>query len=266
MSFSRLIVSVPPPAPSRPRPAPLNSPRCSRTTPSCSGTGPCRCGAAPRQASTSPCHSQRRGSVRRRGPTEAGSPSSCPFRQAPPGADLSVVGKGAVTVHDVLVGDVWLCSGESNMEFTLSGRPPFRDENAAAEVAAARFPLIRQFKVARQVAPAAADTVGGDWKACSSRDRRPVHRSRLFLREGAFCAFRRAGRPDRLHLCGVTDRGMDEPGRPRGRSGGYSVRSSIWRTGARGRTRVGPLRAVQRDDSSASARGAQGSPLVPGRE
>jgi sialate O-acetylesterase len=35
------------------------------------------------------------------------------------GSDLVVAGRGTVALHDVVVGDVWLCSGQSNMEFTV---------------------------------------------------------------------------------------------------------------------------------------------------
>src|SRR5476649_2617705 len=54
------------------------------------------------------------------------------------GADLTVTGKNTVVVHDVVVGEVWLCSGQSNMEFTVS-----RARDSAKEIAAANFPLIR---------------------------------------------------------------------------------------------------------------------------
>jgi sialate O-acetylesterase len=47
-----------------------------------------------------------------------------------------------VVFHDVLVGDVWFASGQSNMEFTLAGA-----RNAQAEIAAAHDSMIRQFKV-----------------------------------------------------------------------------------------------------------------------
>ena len=84
------------------------------------------------------------------------------------GADLAVAAKETVTVHDVLVGEVWLCAGEANMEFEVdNGTFTYRVDNAAAEVAAARFPLIRQFKVARQAAASPAETAEGDWRACS---------------------------------------------------------------------------------------------------
>jgi len=84
------------------------------------------------------------------------------------GADLKVTGKATVTLHDILVGEVWLCAGQSNMEFTVDNHNDvYRVENAAAEVAAANFPQIRQFKVGRLAAPAAVETAAGDWKVCS---------------------------------------------------------------------------------------------------
>lgn len=70
------------------------------------------------------------------------------------GADLTVAGKTSLTLHDLVVGEVWLCSGQSNMEFPVS-----RAENADKEVAAANFPLIRHVTIARAIATAPADTV-----------------------------------------------------------------------------------------------------------
>ena len=46
--------------------------------------------------------------------------------------ELVVVGKNTITLKDVLVGEVWLCSGQSNMEWTVS-----RSTNPEAEAAAA---------------------------------------------------------------------------------------------------------------------------------
>ena len=69
-------------------------------------------------------------------------------------AELIVTGKNTLRVADVLVGEVWLCSGQSNMEW------PVRDsQNAAEEIAAANYPLIRQIKIQRTVAETPAETV-----------------------------------------------------------------------------------------------------------
>jgi sialate O-acetylesterase len=70
------------------------------------------------------------------------------------GADLIVAGKNTVTVHDIVVGEVWLCSGQSNMEFTVS-----HAANAPEEIASAHFPLIRHVRISHAVATAPAETV-----------------------------------------------------------------------------------------------------------
>lgn len=77
-----------------------------------------------------------------------------PLATSATGAELTIAGKNTVTVRDVLVGEVWLCSGQSNMEW-----PVRQAANAAQEIAAARFPLIRHVKIQRTVADAPVDTV-----------------------------------------------------------------------------------------------------------
>lgn len=84
-------------------------------------------------------------------------------------AELVITGKNTVRVADVLVGEVWLCSGQSNMEFPVYDPTSriFHLDQARTEVAAANFPLIRQYKVARAVAEKPADTGRGNWAVCS---------------------------------------------------------------------------------------------------
>lgn len=60
---------------------------------------------------------------------------------------LTAKGKNTITLNDVLVGDVWICSGQSNMEFQVSSVI-----NAAQEIAAANYPQIRHFKVVNSAA------------------------------------------------------------------------------------------------------------------
>ena len=85
------------------------------------------------------------------------------------GTELTVAGKRSVAARDVLVGEVWLYSGGSGMELEVdASRPsPPRTGDAAAEVAAARYPLIRQFKVAPQSSARPLDAVRGDWAVCA---------------------------------------------------------------------------------------------------
>lgn len=77
-------------------------------------------------------------------------------------AELTITGKNTITVRDILVGEVWLASGQSNMEWFLA-----KSADGDAEAAAAKFPLIRQFDAVNTSAMAPADTVAGDWKLCS---------------------------------------------------------------------------------------------------
>jgi len=64
---------------------------------------------------------------------------------------------------DVLVGDVWLCSGQSNMEFPVSGA-----KDAAAEKAAANWPRIRHVTVGRLIAGEPQQSVEpAKWMVCA---------------------------------------------------------------------------------------------------
>ena len=76
---------------------------------------------------------------------------------------LLVKGKNSITISNVLIGDVWVCSGQSNMEFQVNGA-----HNAAEAIKAANFPQIRHFEVAKSVASQPqADIKAGEWKVCS---------------------------------------------------------------------------------------------------
>jgi len=66
-----------------------------------------------------------------------------------------------VTVHDVLVGDVWLCSGQSNMEMGIGVC------NVPQEIAAADYPEIRLLTVPRRIATKPVSTFESAWLPCS---------------------------------------------------------------------------------------------------
>lgn len=78
------------------------------------------------------------------------------------GQTLSVEGKNKIELQDVLVGEVWICSGQSNMEWGLNGTL-----NAQEEVAAADHPQIRLFNVPGHLtSPVAQETCPGSWVVC----------------------------------------------------------------------------------------------------
>jgi sialate O-acetylesterase len=81
-----------------------------------------------------------------------------------PGAasDMTIKGANTVTVADVLVGDVWIGSGQSNMQWAVR-----QSDNAEAEIAAAKDPQIRLFYVPRKTSPAPVDDVDAKWVVCS---------------------------------------------------------------------------------------------------
>jgi len=71
---------------------------------------------------------------------------------------MVVTGSNRIEVRDILVGDVWICAGQSNMEW-----PVRRSRDAEAEIAAANHPLIRLFSVRQTVFPLPALDTQGSW-------------------------------------------------------------------------------------------------------
>ena len=84
---------------------------------------------------------------------------------------LSVEGKGAegsLTVSDVLIGDVWLASGQSNMEMPLNGFPPSAVvKDAAEEIKHANQPLVRLMLVERRASDYPLDDLTSTWTTCT---------------------------------------------------------------------------------------------------
>src|SRR4051794_12570570 len=76
--------------------------------------------------------------------------------------ELSVEGSQHVLLRDVWVGEVWLASGQSNMEWKLAS-----SLDAEREVAGADWPGIRMFKVAPRAASQPEPNPAGAWEVCS---------------------------------------------------------------------------------------------------
>jgi sialate O-acetylesterase len=75
---------------------------------------------------------------------------------------LNIEGAQSVELHNVLVGDVWLCGGQSNMQVGLGSA-----RNGDQEVKAANFPEIRFFSVAAHSSYHHTDIPEGTWKVVS---------------------------------------------------------------------------------------------------
>jgi sialate O-acetylesterase len=81
---------------------------------------------------------------------------------------MVISGENTVTISDLLVGEVWICSGQSNMERVLGPQEGMKpNANWEREVAAANYPQIRHFTVAKKTAFAPVDSIAGHWVVCS---------------------------------------------------------------------------------------------------
>ena len=76
--------------------------------------------------------------------------------------ELTIAGTNTITLTDVLVGEVWICSGQSNMEWTVK-----QSRDSEQEIAAANFPKLRHFAVEKKVSEQPVSTCGGTWTVCS---------------------------------------------------------------------------------------------------
>ena len=79
-----------------------------------------------------------------------------------PAADMIVQAANTITVSDVLVGDVWVGSGQSNMQWAVR-----QSDNADAEIAGAACPRIRLFYVPRKTSAVPVEDVEARWVVCS---------------------------------------------------------------------------------------------------
>jgi sialate O-acetylesterase len=78
------------------------------------------------------------------------------------GGELTISGKNKISLENVLVGEVWICSGQSNMEWPVAS-----SLNAQEEISAANHPQIRLFNVpGHTTSPVPRDTCPGAWQAC----------------------------------------------------------------------------------------------------
>jgi len=77
--------------------------------------------------------------------------------------ELIIIGKNKISIKNVLVGEVWICSGQSNMEFQV-----YKTINAEKEIADSSYPMIRHFGVAQDLSGTPKDDLKqGKWEAAN---------------------------------------------------------------------------------------------------
>ncbi len=79
-----------------------------------------------------------------------------------PYAMTITAGNKKIEYKNILIGDVWVCSGQSNMEMAVGSC-----NNAQAEIAAAKLPEIRLFTVEKATSRKSVEDVKGTWVVCS---------------------------------------------------------------------------------------------------
>jgi sialate O-acetylesterase len=77
---------------------------------------------------------------------------------------LVVKATNTVVIDDVLIGEVWMCSGQSNMQMTVNS-----SNHAEIEVASANYPQIRLMIVPKAGSITAKDNINVEWKLCSPK-------------------------------------------------------------------------------------------------
>jgi sialate O-acetylesterase len=82
---------------------------------------------------------------------------------------LTIIGNNKIDVKNVGIGEVWLCSGQSNMEFPLQKITTWKTGvlNYESEIAKANYPKISMFTVTKAVAQEPQKDVEGIWEVCT---------------------------------------------------------------------------------------------------
>lgn len=77
---------------------------------------------------------------------------------------LTVYGPSSATFTNVTFGDVWVCSGQSNMEFGVGNLA-----NPKAEIDAADYPNIRLYRVPKLISATPVGWIKSDWQICTPK-------------------------------------------------------------------------------------------------
>ena len=76
--------------------------------------------------------------------------------------EITVAGQNTLTVKNVMVGEVWVCSGQSNMQMSVGSA-----QNSQQEAAQANYPAIREFRVDWTISTEPKSDCGGKWEVCT---------------------------------------------------------------------------------------------------
>lgn len=75
--------------------------------------------------------------------------------------DMTISGRNKIVILNVLVGEVWVCSGQSNMSMRVKDA-----KDAETEIAAANFPKVRMFTVTKKASGQPESECEGKWEVC----------------------------------------------------------------------------------------------------
>ena len=81
-----------------------------------------------------------------------------PAQAAGPVPNVTVTGSNTITISNILAGDLWFCSGQSNMQWLVKN-----SNHAEEEIAAADYPMMRSFTSASVTADQPQEDVKGSW-------------------------------------------------------------------------------------------------------
>ncbi|HEY9559526.1 MAG TPA: sialate O-acetylesterase [Anseongella sp.] len=76
--------------------------------------------------------------------------------------EMVLEGTNRIALQDILIGDIWVCSGQSNMQWTVKN-----SNDSDEEIKNASYPEIRLFYVKRTTSAVPVDDVSGQWEVCS---------------------------------------------------------------------------------------------------
>jgi sialate O-acetylesterase len=83
-----------------------------------------------------------------------------PMKSAAP-TEMTVAGTNTIVVKDILIGEVWIGTGQSNMEWFVK-----QSNNAEQEIANSANPQIRLFKVNHKISDTPLAEATGEWRVC----------------------------------------------------------------------------------------------------